>query len=78
MDTPILSVEDLNKRIINSAMHLFEAGKWMSDIDPTLAKKWMESAEKMLSIIPPDSIEPEYLTGEQMDNIMAEIFGEEN
>ena len=66
-----LDIESMNERLFNSAAHLAEAAKYMSDIDKEMAMKFMATADKMLSIIKPV---PEKLEQSYMDSIMDEIF----
>lgn len=75
MVSVIQDKNELNSRIFNSATHLFEAGRFMSDVDPKLAQKWMDTAQKLLEVIPENALEKEHLSKEEMGGIMDEIFG---
>ena len=70
-----LNKEELNERLFNSAAHVAEAAKIISDVDKTFALSLYAISDKILSIIVP---EKEYLKKEKIDSIMDEIFGADN
>lgn len=64
---------DMELNLYMCAGHLYEAGKYMSDVDKNLALKFFRTAEHMLRIC--DDVPQQKVTQEKMDDIMNEIFG---
>ena len=64
-----------NAALFNSAGHIIEAAKYMSDMDRDMSLKFFAIADKILSII--DAPLPK-LTTEELDNIMEDILNAED
>lgn len=73
-----LTTEQLISRLVNAAQHLYEAGKYLSDIDPNFAMRYLRDADRLLSMINKDDIPKEKLTVEQVNSILDEIFSTTN
>lgn len=67
-----LEMDKMNENLYSAAMHLFEASKYLSDVDKKFAIKYIADADKLLSIIKP--IEETKVSEEEVDSILDEIF----
>lgn len=74
-------LKKMNLALYNAAVHLMEAGKYMSNVPQEpfqqQAAKFIQMADDLAAIIKP---EPEKVSDEKMKSIMDEImnFGEDN
>lgn len=73
-------LKKMNHALYHTSLHLMEAGKYMSNVQAEpfqlQAQRFMEMAAALADIIEP---EPEKVSDERMQDIMAEImnFGDE-
>lgn len=69
------NIRQMNKALYNAALHLHEAGKYLSNVEAFRleATQLHSMADEMLSIIKP---EPEKVTEDKMLSILDEILDE--
>jgi hypothetical protein len=67
------SIKKMNKALYSTSFHLFEAGKYLSNIEEFRpeATRILEMAAEMAEIIKP---EPEKVTEDKMMSILTEIL----
>jgi len=68
------SKELMDNRIYNASVHLFEAAKYMSDVNKEFAANILLIADRMLSIL---DVPEQKVSNERMDEILNEILNAE-
>lgn len=70
-----MTIKKLNNSLYNASIHLFEAGKYLSNIEEFRpeSRKLFEMADELAAVIKP---EVEKVTEDKMLSILDEILGE--
>lgn len=72
-----LTIEELVTRVALAARHLYEAGKYLSDVDQTFSLRYLTEADRLLSMIPKEDMPVDKMTNDQINSILSEIFSSE-
>lgn len=68
------SKEQMDNRIYNASVHLFEAAKYMSDVNQEFAAGIIALADRLLSVL---NVPEQKVSDERMDEILNEILNAE-
>lgn len=67
----IQDINELNRNFYMGGLHLFEAGKYLSNVDKNFANELFEQSQKIISAV---KIPKEKISDQELDDVLNKIM----